>query len=79
MKTYTLGEVIQFMKVGQIAVKVEGKNLNDSFAEVGTILYFDEKDDYALKTKKTGRHLIVCKAINEDYLSKYIITEPQQN
>lgn len=59
MKTYTLGEVIDNMKLDEVAIKVKGKlpdnyEIQEGHRELETGLFFDENDGGVLKSLSYG-------------------------
>lgn len=66
MKTYTLGEVIDNMQVGEVAIKVKGKIADDydfkeGYVELGAGLFFDENDGGILKSLR-GADIAISKS-----------------
>lgn len=66
-KYYTLGEVVDNMKIGEVAVKVEGSDgiISDELrlmhTPTGSAMFFDENDGGVLKNLSNGKDVLVGK------------------
>jgi len=80
MKLYNIGEVIQNMKFGQVAILIEGYGSNeDPYSNVGTTIYFD-KDDYgALKYLDNDADVVIAKVEDDMSEEKWIIVDREMS
>ena len=74
MKLYNLGEVIQHMTFGQVAVLVDGST-GTPYSEIGTTIYFDKDDHGALKFLHNGKDVVVCIVENSFEQEQWIIVD----
>ncbi|UUV47109.1 hypothetical protein [Bacillus phage vB_BanS-Thrax5] len=77
---YTLGQLIDKMKFGQVGIMVSGKSKNSYYKQVGTQIYFDENDNGALKFVCSDSDVVVCRKVNvgeEDTNFLWIIVDKE--
>lgn len=72
-QTYKFSEVIEVMEFGEMAIMVDSNN-HKPYKGVGTVIYFDGKNDGALKYLHSGNDVVVCKT-NSDVSDVWIIVD----
>lgn len=74
VKTYTLAQVIERMEFDEVAIKIDGGG-GKPYKGAGTIIFFDENDDGALKFFYSRNDVVVCKKTGLHTDDVWIITD----
>lgn len=79
MEAYTIDQVIAKMKPDEMAIQLNYNtdSLERNLSKSGTILFYDENDDYVLKFKHSRKDVAFCYSFDKDDVEpvKYHITK----